>query len=226
MPLRNWLWDEALGPQRFESETAMRTSTPGVATALAWTPVGGEILFVEATQMPGEGRLPLTGQLGEVMKESAHAALSLVRSKARALGIASGIFRKSDLHIHVPSGATPKDGPSAGLALYVALVSLLTQRTVRSDVAMSAEISLRGLVLPVGGIKAKVLAALAAGIHTVLLPKRNEKDLEDIPEEARRQICFVWLETVEEALSHALESGAPKRPVGEPGAVGTADRVL
>ncbi len=195
-----------LGPRRFESEAALRTSVPGVATGMAWTPVGGDVLFVEATRMQGKGGLILTGQLGDVMKESAQAALSLVKSRAARLDIDPGIFERSDIHIHVPSGAIPKDGPSAGVTMYSALVSLLTNRTVRGEVAMTGEISLRGLVLPVGGIKEKVLAALAAGIKTVLLPERNRKDLEDIPESARSQLRFVWLETAEDAIANALET--------------------
>jgi ATP-dependent Lon protease len=198
-----------LGPPSFESELAMRTSVPGVATGLAWTPVGGDILFIEATRMPGSGRLILTGQLGEVMKESAQAALSIVKNRAAALGFDPAGFEKTDIHIHVPAGATPKDGPSAGVAMFMALVSLLTERTIRSDTAMTGEISLRGLVLPVGGIKEKVVAAHRAGIRRVMLPARNRKDFEDVPEEVRTQVEFVWLERVEEAVSSALELKAP-----------------
>src|SRR5262249_17719372 len=193
-----------LGPRRFENEAAMRTSVPGVATGLAWTPTGGDILFIEATRVPGNGRLILTGQLGEVMKESAQAALTLVKARAGDLGFDVGLFEKSDIHIHVPAGAIPKDGPSAGVALYVALVSLLTGRTARNDTAMTGEISLRGLVLPIGGVKEKVLAAARAGITTVLLPARNQKDLEDVPEAARKQVRFVWLERVDDAAAAAL----------------------
>jgi ATP-dependent Lon protease len=195
-----------LGAPPFESELAMRTSVPGVATGLAWTPVGGDILFIEATRAPGGGRLILTGQLGEVMKESAQAALSIVKNKAVPLGIDPSRFEKSDIHIHVPAGATPKDGPSAGVAIFMALVSLMTERTVRSDTAMTGEISLRGLVLPVGGIKEKVVAAHRAGLKRVMLPARNRKDFEDIPEEVRTAMDFVWLEHVEEAVSSALEA--------------------
>src|SRR2546422_10603707 len=169
-----------LGPRKFESEIAMRTSMPGVATGLAWTPVGGDILFIEATRMPGNGKLILTGQLGEVMKESAQAALSLVKGRVSGLGLNPEMFEKSDIHIHVPAGAIPKDGPSAGVAMFTALVSLLTNRTVHSDIAMTGEISLRGLVLPVGGIKEKVVAAARAGIQTGILPALNRKDFEDI----------------------------------------------
>jgi ATP-dependent Lon protease len=197
-----------LGPPRFESEVAMRTSVPGVATGLAWTPAGGDILFVEATRIPGTGRLILTGQLGDVMKESAQAALSLVQSRLSTLGIEATLFDKSDVHIHVPAGAIPKDGPSAGVAMAMALVSLLTDRTIRSDTAMTGEISLRGLVLPVGGIKEKAAAAARAGIRRMLLPARNRKDLEEISEDARRQLEIVWLETVEDAIAAALEPAA------------------
>ncbi len=193
-----------LGPRRFENEVAMRTAVPGVATGLAWTPVGGDILFIEATRVPGSGKLILTGQLGEVMKESAQAALSLVKARLDGFGIAADALDRADIHVHVPAGATPKDGPSAGVAMFTALASLLANRPVRSDIAMTGEISLRGLVLPVGGIKEKVLAALRAGITTVLLPARNRKDLEDIPAEARAKIEFVWLEQVDDALAAAL----------------------
>ena len=203
---------EILGAPRFENEVAMRVSVPGVATGLAWTPVGGDILFIEATRIPGTGRLILTGQLGEVMKESAQAALSLVKSQADALGFDPVLFEKSDIHVHVPAGAIPKDGPSAGVALYTALVSLVTNRTVRNDVAMTGEISLRGLVLPVGGIKEKTVAAHRAGIRTVMLPARNRRDLEDIPESVRKALTFVWLERVEDAVANAID-GAAHPPV-------------
>jgi ATP-dependent Lon protease len=194
-----------LGPRRFENEAAQRTSVPGVATGLAWTPTGGDILFIEATRVPGKGGLILTGQLGDVMRESAQAALSLVKSRARDLGVDPAVFERSDIHVHVPAGAVPKDGPSAGVAMFTALASLLTGRKVRPDVAMTGEISLRGLVLPVGGIKQKVVAALAAGITTVLLPARNRKELEEIPEAARERLAFVWCERVDDALDAALE---------------------
>ncbi len=205
----------ALGAPPFEDELAMRTSVPGVATGLAWTPVGGDILFIEATAVPGSGRLILTGQLGEVMRESAQAALSIVKNRAASFGIDPARFEKTDIHIHVPAGATPKDGPSAGVAMFMALVSLLTERTVRSDTAMTGEISLRGLVLPVGGIKEKVVAAHRAGIKRVMLPARNRKDFEDIPEEVRQQLTFVWLERVDEAVSSALEAGSPAKAPAE-----------
>jgi ATP-dependent Lon protease len=195
-----------LGPRRFESEVAMRVSVPGVATGLAWTPVGGDILFIEATRSPGSGKLILTGQLGDVMKESAQAALSLAKSRWEQLGVEQDLFNESDIHVHVPAGAIPKDGPSAGVAMYIALVSLLTGKVVRKDLAMTGEISLRGLVLPVGGIKEKTLAAVRAGIKTVMLPARNRIDLEEIPESAREKVEFVWLEDVGEAVKTALAS--------------------
>ena len=197
-----------LGPQKFFNEVALRTSLPGVATGLAWTPFGGDILFVEATKMPGEGRLQLTGQLGDVMKESAQAALSLTKSRAQSLGIDPAVFKDNDLHIHMPAGAIPKDGPSAGIALFVALVSLLTSRRISKDVAMTGEISLRGLVLPVGGIKEKVLAAKRAGISCVLLPDLNRKDMEEVPAAAREGVRFEFLKTVDEALALSLEPEA------------------
>jgi len=197
---------DILGAPQFESELAMRTSVPGVATGLAWTPVGGDILFIEATRASGSGKLILTGQLGEVMRESAQAALSIVKNRAGSFGIEATEFGKSDIHIHVPAGTIPKDGPSAGVAMFMALVSLMTERTVRNDTAMTGEISLRGLVLPVGGIKEKVVAAHRAGIKHVMLPARNRKDFEDIPAEARKELEFIWLERVDEAVSSALES--------------------
>jgi ATP-dependent Lon protease len=201
-----------LGPKRFEQEIAMRTSVPGVATGLAWTPAGGDILFVEATSIPGRGKLILTGQLGEVMKESAQAALTLVKSRAAEFGIDTTELQKSDVHVHVPAGAIPKDGPSAGVAMFLALTSLLTGRTVRSDTAMTGEISLRGLVLPIGGVKEKVLAAIQAGITTVMLPARNRKDIEDVPENARSRIRFVWLERVDDAIEAALNPPQTHEP--------------
>ena len=193
-----------LGPPRFESDVAMRTSVPGVATGLAWTPVGGDILFIESTRVPGGGRLILTGQLGDVMRESAQAAMSLVKGRAERLGIDIGAFKKSDVHIHIPAGAIPKDGPSAGVTMFTSLVSLFTGKTIDSSVAMTGEISLRGLVLPVGGIKEKVIAAHRAGIRTVLLPARNRNDLEDVPESVRKELRFVFCERVEDVLAEAL----------------------
>ena len=193
-----------LGQPRFEGEVALRTSIPGVATGLAWTPVGGDILFIEATRVPGRGGMILTGQLGEVMRESAQAALTLVKSRAPQLGIDPSMFEKGDIHVHVPAGATPKDGPSAGVAMFMALSSLLTNRKVRNDTAMTGEISLRGLVLPVGGIKEKIVAAAAAGLTRVMLPARNRRDFDDIPESARNKLEFIWLERVDDAVAQAL----------------------
>jgi ATP-dependent Lon protease len=197
--------EKLLGPLRFEGEVAMRTSVPGVATGLAWTPVGGDILFIEAARSPGGGKLILTGQLGEVMRESAQAALTLVKAQAASLHIEAGLIEKSDIHVHVPAGATPKDGPSAGVAMFMALASLLTGRTIRSDTAMTGEISLRGLVLPVGGIKEKVVAAAGAGLKRVMLPARNRRDYDEIPEEVRSSMEFIWLERVEDAVAQALQ---------------------
>jgi ATP-dependent Lon protease len=194
-----------LGPRHFENEVKLRTSVPGVATGLAWTPVGGDILFIEATLVPGKGQLILTGQLGDVMKESAQAAVTLAKGRLDKLGVDRSVLETNDLHIHLPAGAIPKDGPSAGVAMFLAVASLLSGRTVRHDIAMTGEISLRGLVLPIGGIKEKSLAALRAGIDTVLLPKRNEKDLEEIPEPARRKLTFVFLENIDDALEAAFD---------------------
>jgi ATP-dependent Lon protease len=199
-----------LGAPRFENDVALRTSLPGVATGLAWTPAGGDILFIESSRVKGSGKLILTGQLGEVMKESAQAAVTLVKSQADRLGIDPTVLDGYDLHIHVPAGAIPKDGPSAGVAMATSLASLLSQRTVRPDVAMTGEISLRGVVLPVGGIKEKCVAAARAGIRTVILPARNRRDLEDIPESARKRLEFVWAEKIEDVLARALEE-APSR---------------
>jgi ATP-dependent Lon protease len=204
-----------LGAPRFEGEIALRTSVPGVATGLAWTPVGGDILFIEATRVPGRGALILTGQLGDVMRESVQAALTLVKSRASQLGIDPAIFEKSDIHVHVPAGATPKDGPSAGVAMFTALTSLLTDRTVRHDTAMTGEISLRGLVLPVGGIKEKVVAAAAAGLTRVMLPARNRRDYEDIPKSAREKLSFVWLEQVDDAIANVLAEAKPPAAAAE-----------
>lgn len=197
---------EMLGPKRFESETAMRTSVPGVATGLAYTPSGGELIFVECTSYPGKGNLTLTGQIGDVMKESALAALSLIKSRSDKLVGHSKEFADIDIHVHVPAGAVPKDGPSAGLAIVTALTSLLSGRPVRSDVAMTGEVTLRGLVLPIGGVKEKVLAAHRAGIKTVLLPDGNRKDLPDIPEEVRSGLEFVFVKTVEKAMEVAIRA--------------------
>jgi len=194
-----------LGRQRFFPETALRTEIPGVATGLGWTPAGGDVMFFEATRMPGKKGFQITGQLGDVMKESAHAALSYVRSQVKDLDIPEDFFEDTDIHLHVPAGAIPKDGPSAGVTIATALVSLLTGRKVRSNVGMTGEITLRGQVLPVGGIKEKVLAAHRAGLKTVVLPKRNEKDLEDIPEEVSKALKFVLVDRVDEVFGAALE---------------------
>jgi len=195
------------------AEIAIRTSIPGVATGLAYTPVGGDVLFIEATRMPGSKGFQITGSLGNVMQESAHAALSFVRSRAESLNLDQSFFEKSDIHLHIPAGAQPKDGPSAGVTMATALVSLISGRPVRADVGMTGEITLRGQVLPVGGIKEKVLAAHRTGLKSVILPKRNESDLEDLPEEVRKSIKFIYVETVDQVLKAALEPAArPKRP--------------
>jgi len=193
-----------LGPGRFEPEVADRAAMPGIATGLAWTPVGGDILFIESTRMPGSGKLILTGQLGDVMKESAQAALSLLKSRASSLGIEAGLFERSDIHVHVPAGAIPKDGPSAGVAMFMSLASLMMARAVDPAIAMTGEISLRGIVLPVGGIREKVVAAERAGITTVMLPARNRRDFDDIPASPRGRLNFVWLETVDDAMAAAM----------------------
>jgi ATP-dependent Lon protease len=201
---------EMLGPAKYVRETKLKTSKPGVVTGLAYTPAGGEVLHIEATRYPGKGNITLTGHIGEVMKESVQAALSLLRSRDGQLGVNSEDFRKMDIHVHVPAGAVPKDGPSAGIAMFTALASLFSNRPVRSDVAMTGEITLRGLVLPIGGLKEKSLAAMRAGISTVIIPKLNEKDLVDVPEEAKQKLKFVPVENVDEVLAAALEkNGAP-----------------
>jgi len=208
---------KTLGPRLYESELALRTSVPGVATGLAYTPTGGEIIFIEAAAYPGKGNLTLTGHIGDVMRESAQAAHSLLKSRAKQLSLNAGEIAKTDIHIHVPAGAVPKDGPSAGVAMFTALASLLTGRAVHSDKAMTGEITLRGLVLPVGGIKEKVLAARRAGLSTVILPDRNRKDLADVPPEARKQIRFEFVQTVDELLKNALDGSKPssKRTSGK-----------
>jgi ATP-dependent Lon protease len=203
---------EFLGRPRFygDEELANRTSVPGVATGLAWTSTGGEVLFVEATSMPGKNNFQLTGSLGEVMKESAQAALSYVRSKAGKLGLDLDFYTDQDIHLHVPAGAQPKDGPSAGVTMATALVSLISGRPVKGEVSMTGEITLRGQVLPVGGIKEKVLAAYRAGSATVILPKKNQADLEeDIPQEVLEKINFIFVENIEEVLEAALTKKKP-----------------
>jgi len=199
-----------LGPVRFTSETKTRITTPGVATGLAWTPTGGELLFIEATAMKGKKGLTLTGQLGDVMKESATAALSFVRANASSLGIDEDFFENHDLHIHVPAGAIPKDGPSAGVTMLSALTSLLTERRIHKDLAMTGEITLRGQVLPVGGVKEKVLAAHRAGIKTIILPTWNRKDLEDIPKKVEKDIQFHFVDKMQDVITLALENKKPR----------------
>jgi ATP-dependent Lon protease len=219
-----WVAD-TLGPRRYESELALRTSTPGVATGLAYTPAGGDIIFVEATCYSGKGVLTLTGQIGDVMKESAQAAFSLLKSRAKRLGLDPDRLANTDVHIHVPAGAVPKDGPSAGVAMFTSLMSLMSDRPVRPDVAMTGEITLRGLVLPIGGVKEKVLAAKSAGIRKVILPERNRKDLVDVPPDAKRGLQFHFVKTVEDVLDAALmktvrpagRTKLPVAPAGKPG---------
>jgi len=207
-----------LGPIRYEREAALRTSVPGVATGLAWTPVGGEILFIEATAMPGKGGLTLTGQLGDVMRESVQAAYSLIRSHSSELKIDPKVLAETDFHVHIPAGAIPKDGPSAGITMYSALVSLLTSRPCKPDVAMTGEITLQGLVLPIGGLKEKAIAAHRAGIKTIIIPERNRKDLVEIPEEVRKQIKFIPVKTADRVLAAALSDAVATTPAAQVGA--------
>jgi ATP-dependent Lon protease len=197
---------EYLGKPKFHFEAALRTEKAGVATGLAVTAVGGDVLFVEATSMPGKDRLTMTGHLGDVMKESAQIALSYVRSNADTLGVNSEVFDNADVHLHVPAGAVPKDGPSAGVTMVTSLVSLFTKRPVRSDVGMTGEVSLQGQVLPIGGLKQKVLAAHRAGLKTVIFPKLNEADLDDVPEDVRNEMTFHIAETIDQVLEHALNA--------------------
>jgi ATP-dependent Lon protease len=199
---------ELLGRPRFQPDVRRRTSEPGVATGLAWTPVGGDVLFVEATAMPGKGKLTITGQVGDVMRESAEAALSYVRGHAQ---LPDDWFANHDLHVHVPAGAIPKDGPSAGITMATALMSLVSGRPVRPDVAMTGELTLTGQVLPIGGLKDKALAAQRAGIHRVLAPRRNEPDLEDVPQQLRADMDFVWVGEVDEVFDAALRDGPGPR---------------
>jgi ATP-dependent Lon protease len=199
------LVQEMLGSAKYIRESRLNTNQPGVVTGLAYTPVGGEVLHIEATRYPGKGNITLTGHIGDVMKESAQAALSLVRSRVKELGIDPDAFKDTDIHVHVPSGAVPKDGPSAGVAMFTALASLFTQTPVRATVAMTGEITLRGLVLPIGGLKEKTLAAMRAGIQQVLIPKLNEKDLPDVPQEVKKKLKFRLVETVDDVLAAALE---------------------
>ena len=221
VPITTGFIRETLGPQRYVHEQRLTTNAPGVVTGLAYTPTGGEILHIEAIRYSGKGSIKLTGHIGEVMKESAQAAFSLVRSRGTAIGVKPEEFREYDIHVHVPAGAVPKDGPSAGVAMFTALASLFSNKPVRSDVAMTGEITLRGMVLPIGGLKEKSLAAMRADISTVIIPKLNEKDLVDVPEEAKQKLHFVPVETVEEVLSHALDQNAQSAPRDTtPGAVG------
>ena len=201
---------EYLKKEKFENDVSEKIEVPGISTGLAVTGVGGDILFVEATRMEGNGKLTVTGQLGDVMKESANIAHSYVRSKSRSMSIDSKAFKEMDVHLHVPAGAIPKDGPSAGIAMVLAQASLYSNRVVRSNVGMTGEVTLRGRVLPVGGIKMKILAAHRAGLNTVILPKRNERDLEDVPDEVRNVMNFVLVDRIDEAIDAAL------LPVGEP----------
>jgi ATP-dependent Lon protease len=196
---------EYLGPVKLQAEAKARLSTPGVAMGLAWTPTGGDLLFIEATAMKGKKGLTLTGQLGDVMKESATAALSFIRANAKRLGVDEDFFDEHDIHIHVPAGAIPKDGPSAGVTMLTALVSLLKNKAIKKDLAMTGEITLRGQVLPVGGIKEKMLAAHRAGIKTILIPKWNEKDLVDLPEKVRNDIEFHFLDKMIDVLKIAIK---------------------
>jgi ATP-dependent Lon protease len=205
--------EEYLGPEKFYNEMAERTDVPGVATGLAWTAAGGDILFVEVTRMGGKGNLTLTGQLGSVMKESAQAAMSYIRARAPEFGVAETVFEKHDIHVHVPAGGIPKDGPSAGITMIVALTSLMTGIKVRNDVAMTGEITLRGNVLPIGGVKEKVLAALRAGVKEVILPERNRKDLVEVPKEVQEQLKFHFVHRVDEALDIALVTPPERFPV-------------
>jgi ATP-dependent Lon protease len=197
---------------RFVREERLKRSAPGIVTGLAYTPVGGEVLHIEATRYPGKGQISLTGQIGNVMKESAQAAFSLVRSRAKELGINPAEFQETDIHVHVPAGAIPKDGPSAGIAMFTALASLFSNRPVSADVAMTGEVTLRGLVLPIGGLKEKSLAAARAGVKRVIIPKLNEKDLPEIPDEVKRKVTFYPAETVDEVLKVALDTKTRRSP--------------
>jgi ATP-dependent Lon protease len=207
---------QMLGKRRFFSEARRRTSEPGVATGLAWTPVGGEVLFVEATDFPGSGQLTITGQLGDVMRESAQAALSWVRAHVGELhpDLPADYFKTHDLHVHVPAGAIPKDGPSAGVAMATALASLISRRPVRADTAMTGELTLTGLVLPIGGLKEKALAAQAGGLKRVIAPRLNEQDIDEIPEHLRKDLDFIFVERIEDVLAEVLE------PLGSPNGAG------
>ncbi len=207
---------ESLGPAKFFREVADRTGTPGVATGLAWTPTGGEILFIEASGMPGKGSLTLTGLLGESMRESAQAALTFLRSHAKPMGLDSSRISKTDLHIHVPAGAVPKDGPSAGVAISAALMSLFRNKAIHQDLAMTGEVTLTGRVLPVGGVREKVLAARRAGITKILLPRHNEKDLIELPAEVRSDVSFYPIDTLDDVVEHLFPTVRPKASAAKP----------
>jgi ATP-dependent Lon protease len=208
--------EEVLGKPRFQAEVKRRTSEPGVATGLAWTPVGGDVLFVEAVAYPGDGKLQITGQLGDVMKESASAALSYVRNLDGEL-VPPEWFREHDIHVHVPAGAIPKDGPSAGVTMATAIASRATCRPVRSDTAMTGEVTLTGTVLPIGGLKEKALAAQRAGINRLIIPRRNERDIDDIPEPLRKKMKFTLVDTVDEVLDAALQKRPRRSSPSKPG---------
>ncbi|MCK5676008.1 MAG: endopeptidase La, partial [Verrucomicrobia bacterium] len=199
-----------LGPVKIEKDVAERQAMPGVVTGLAWTPYGGDILFIEATRMAGKGQLILTGSLGDVMKESARAALSYLRANAATFKLDEALFAKSDIHIHVPAGATPKDGPSAGVAIALAVLSMLLNKPVRPDLAMTGEITLRGRVMPVGGVKEKVLAAARAGIRHIMLPEKNKIDLDEVPADVKKKLTFKTVKTIDQALRHALKLSTEK----------------
>jgi ATP-dependent Lon protease len=211
---------DLIGKQRFFDERAERMTMPGVAVGMAWTPVGGDILFIESSRMPGKGSVTLTGQLGDVMKESATAAMTFVRSNAVELGVDARFLAESDIHVHIPAGGIPKDGPSAGVTMFTALVSLLTGRRVKSDLAMTGEATLRGKVLPVGGIKSKVLAAHRAGITTILLPQHNGRDVDDIPKEVRDELTIHLVSDMREVLALALEDDVTRSTTTPAGGAG------
>ena len=209
--VRSWL-----GPRRYEGEVRKRTSEPGVATGLAFTAVGGDVLFFEATAYPGKGKLTITGQLGDVMQESAQAALSWVRAHAQHLGLDPAWFQENDIHLHVPAGAVPKDGPSAGITMATAIASLVRNQPVSEDVGMTGEITLTGQVLPIGGIREKALAAQRYGLKRIVMPRDNEPDLEELPDEARNELEFIPADTIEDVFAVAFSSPGRSRPQATP----------